>query len=49
MARRETRKYKAIYFDMRIKDLEKYYSATSPKGAYNYIVSFFRESVNYFV
>ena len=40
MARGETRRHKAIYFDMRIKDLEKYYSATNPKGAYKRIKSF---------
>ena len=40
MARGETRRYKAIYFDMRIKDLEKYYSATNPKGAYKKIKAF---------
>jgi hypothetical protein len=31
---RDTKQYKAIYFDLRIKDLEQYYSAKSPKGAY---------------
>lgn len=40
MARGETRRYKAIYFDMRIKDLEKYFSATNPKGAYKKIKAF---------
>lgn len=40
MARTEARKYKALYFDIRIKDLEKYYSHTNPKGAYKKIKSF---------
>ena len=40
MARKESKKYKALYFDIRIKDLEKYYSATNPKGAYKKIESF---------
>lgn len=33
MARREARRYKAIYFDLRIKDLEEHYSRSNPKGA----------------
>ena len=37
---RDTRQFKAIYFDLRIKDLEKYYSAKSPKGAYQRIKTF---------
>ena len=37
---RETRRFKAIYFDLRIKDLEKHYSKSSPKGAYLRIKSF---------
>lgn len=37
MARRETKHYKALYFDLHVKDLEKYYSATNPKGAYRKI------------
>lgn len=40
MARKESIKYKALYFDIRIKDLERYYSATNPKGAYKKIKSF---------
>jgi len=40
VARKESRKYKALYFDIRIKDLEKYYSKTSPKGAYGKIKAF---------
>lgn len=40
MARKEGKKYKAIYFDICIKDLQKYYSATNPKGAYKKIKSF---------
>ena len=34
MARREARRYKALYFDLRIKDLEEHYSQSNPKGAY---------------
>lgn len=30
----ETPCYKALYFDLRIHDLEKYYSASNPKGGY---------------
>lgn len=40
MPRKESRKYKALYFDIRIKDLEKHYSRTSPKGAYGKIKTF---------
>lgn len=40
MARGETKRLKAIYFDMRIKDLEKHFSATNPKGAYKKIKAF---------
>lgn len=40
MARAEAKKYKALYFDIRIKDLERYYSATNPKGAYAKIQTF---------
>jgi virulence-associated protein VapD len=37
---RDTKQYKAIYFDLRIKDLEQYYSAKSPKGAYQRVKTF---------
>ncbi len=40
MARSETRHNKAIYFDMRIRDLAKYYSPGNPKGAYKKIKAF---------
>lgn len=34
MKGRETKHFKALYFDLRVKDLEKYYSAANPRGAY---------------
>lgn len=34
MARKEAKRYKALYFDIRIKDLEGHYSKSNPKGAY---------------
>lgn len=37
MARREAKHLKALYFDLRVKDLEKYYSAANPTGAYHKI------------
>lgn len=40
MARKEGKKYKALYFDIRIKDLEEHYSKTRPKGAYGKIKRF---------
>lgn len=40
MARNEIKRYKALYFDLRIKDLEEYYSKTYPKGAYAKIKHF---------
>ena len=40
MARKEARRYKALYFDLRIKDLETYYSRSNPKGAYGRISRF---------
>ncbi len=40
MSRKEARRYKALYFDIRIKDLEKHYSSRNPKGAYGRIKSF---------
>ena len=40
MARREARRYKALYFDLRIKDLEEHYARSNPKGAYGKISRF---------
>ena len=40
MARREAKHFKALYFDLRIKDLEEHYSRTRPKGAYEKIQKF---------
>ena len=40
MARKEAKRYKALYFDIRIKDLEEHYSKTNPKGAYGKIQRF---------
>lgn len=40
MARNEAKRYKALYFDIRIKDLEEYYSRKNPKGAYGKIQRF---------
>ncbi len=40
MAKGEVKRLKAIYFDMRIRDLENYYSKTNPKGAYKKIKAF---------
>ena len=40
MPKTEIRRLKALYFDMRIKDLEKYYSAKNPKNAYKRIKRF---------
>ena len=37
MTRREVKHFKALYFDLCVKDLEKYYSAANPKGAYRKI------------
>lgn len=37
MTRREVKHFKALYFDLCVKDLEKYYSATNPRGAYRKI------------
>ena len=36
----EPKRYKALYFDIRIKDLEQHYSLKNPKGAYRKIKSF---------
>lgn len=40
MARKEGKKYKALYFDLKIKDLKEYYSSTDPTGAYRKIKNF---------
>lgn len=37
MARREAKHLKAIYFDLRVKDLKEYFSETNPTGAYGKI------------
>lgn len=37
MARREAKHFKALYFDLRVKDLEQHYSVTNPRGAYRKI------------
>lgn len=42
MARGETKRHKAIYFDMQIKELEKHYSASNPKGAYKKIMVYMK-------
>ncbi len=40
MAWREAKRLKALYFDLRIKDLKERYSQTNPKGAYALIQRF---------
>lgn len=40
MARREAKHLKALYFDLRVKDLKEYYSETNPNGAYGKIRDF---------
>lgn len=40
MARGESKKFKALYFDLKIKELKLHYSATDPTGAYRKIKSF---------
>ncbi len=40
MARKEAKRFKALYFDLRIKDLEEHYSKVRPKGAYEKIQKF---------
>ena len=37
MTGREVKHFKALYFDLCVKDLEKYYSAANPRGAYRKI------------
>ena len=43
MAKREARHLKALYFDLRVKDLKEHFSETNPNGAYgrirDYLVS----------
>ena len=34
MARREAKHLKALYFDLRVKDLKEHFSETNPNGAY---------------
>ena len=43
MARRDTRQLKALYFDLRVKDLRRYFSADNPTRAYGLIQEFFRK------
>ena len=40
MARGESKKFKALYFDLKIKELKIHYSETDPTGAYRKIKSF---------
>ncbi|MDQ0363043.1 hypothetical protein [Breznakia pachnodae] len=40
----ESKDYKALYFDIRTKDLKIHYSKTNPNGAYKKIKSFFIEN-----
>ena len=42
--RRESRHFKALYFDLSIKDLKKYYSVSHPKGAYAKLQHFLNKS-----
>lgn len=44
MARRESKKLKALYFDLMIKELKIHYSETDPTGAYRKIKSFFNKT-----
>lgn len=37
MAGREAKYFKALYFDLCVKDLTKYYSVKNPRGAYRKI------------
>ena len=37
MARREAKHLKALYFDLRVKDLKEHFSETNPNGAYGKI------------
>ncbi len=40
MTKRETKHLKALYFDLRVKDLERYFSEANPNGAYRKIQKF---------
>ena len=37
MAKREAKHFKALYFDLRVKDLKEHFSETNPTGAYRKI------------
>lgn len=37
MRGKETKHFKALYFDLCVKELEKFYSAQNPRGAYKKI------------
>lgn len=43
MARREAKHLKALYFDLRVKDLKEYFSETNPNGAYGKIRDYLLE------
>ena len=45
MARRETKHFKALYFDLRVKDLEQHYSKTNPRGANHDLMQLFGDIV----
>ena len=45
MSRREAKHLKALYFDLRVKDLKEYYSETNPNGAYGKIRDFLMSSI----
>ena len=40
MTGRESKHFKALYFDLRIRDLEEHYSAKNPLGAYRKIKTY---------
>lgn len=40
MAKSESKKFKALYFDLKIEKLKKHYSATNPTGSYRKIKTF---------
>lgn len=43
MSKREAKNFKALYFDLCVKDLAEYYSNTNPTGAYRQIRDFLRD------
>ena len=43
MARREAKHLKALYFDLRVKDLKEHFSETNPNGAYGKIRDYLLE------